>query len=371
MKKVCVVTATRSEYGLLRWFMEEIDNDDLLKLQLVVTGAHLSKEFGYTYHEIEKDGFKIDEKVDLFLSTATKEEIAKSMGICSIGFSQVFSRLKPDVVVLLGDRYELLPISSTALVMGIPIAHISGGDVTEGAIDDQIRNAVTMLSSIHFPGTKESAKRIEKMTDSKKNIFPVGEPGLDNFKRLQLLDRDQLAQALKLDTFKKWILLTYHPETKIKLEENIITIKNIIQILNELSEVQVIMTGANSDYGGSQINAYLGSLAKSNNRKFKFFISLGQLRYTSIINEIDFVIGNSSSGIVEAPFLAKPVINIGNRQKGRYMSRNIVNCSHEISSIQNAINKAGSMNLIADKYFGDGNTSLKIKKLLKNFLINN
>lgn len=350
--------------------MEEIDKDDLLKLQLVVTGTHLSEEFGLTYHEIEKDGFKIDEKVDLFLSTATEEEIAKSMGICSIGFSQVFSRLKPDVVVLLGDRYELLPISGTALVMGIPIAHISGGDVTEGAIDDQIRNAVTMLSSIHFPGTKESAKRIEKMTGSKKNIFSVGEPGLDNFKRLQLLDRDQLAQVLKLDTSKKWILLTYHPETKIKLEENIITIKNIIQILNELSGVQVIMTGANSDYGGSQINTFLKSVSQKNNLKFKFFMSLGQLKYLSVMNEVDFLIGNSSSGIFEAPFLAKPVINIGDRQKGRYISKCVINSSGHLNSIVDSIERANKLSLISDTYFGEGNTSIKIKNILKDILTN-
>lgn len=371
MKKVCVITAARSEYGLLRWLMEEIRGDDVLELQLVVTGAHLSEEFGMTYHEIENDGFKIDEKVDLSLSTTTKANIVESMGICSIGFAKAFDRLKPDVVVILGDRYELLPISNAALIMGIPIAHISGGDVTEGAIDDQIRNALTMMASIHFPGTKESGERIERMIGSTKNIFCVGEPGLDNFKRLKLWTRDEIARELNLDVSKKWALLTYHPETKIGLDENLLSAKNIINALDKISGIQVIITGANSDFGGGQINTFLKSVAQKNSLKFKFFMSLGQLKYSSVLNEIDFVIGNSSSGIVEAPFLAKPVINIGDRQKGRYVSEGVINSSNHMDSIINALGKIRNLSLTTDKYFGDGDASIKVKMILKSLLINN
>ena len=193
IKKVCIVTASRSEYGLLRWLIDEVNNDHQLCLQLIVTGTHLSPEFGLTYTEIEKDGYEINEKVDMQISSSDQSGIVKSMGICSIGFSDVFDRLKPDVVIVLGDRYELLPICGAALLMKIPIAHISGGDITEGAIDDQVRNAVTMMATLHFPGVENSAKRIERMRGASKGIHPVGEPGLDNFIRLTLWNRENLA----------------------------------------------------------------------------------------------------------------------------------------------------------------------------------
>lgn len=367
MKKVCVVTATRSEYGLLRWLIDELEKDELLTLQLVVTGTHLSTEFGLTYLEIEKDGYKIDEKVDILITSSSLEGIVKSMGVCSIGFAEVFNRLTPDIMVVLGDRYELLPICCAALIMGIPIAHISGGDVTEGAIDDQIRNAVTMMASLHFPGVKDSADKIEIMTGSNKNIYTVGEPGLDSFNRLKLWSRQKLAEDISLDSSKKWILMTYHPETKLGLEENLLTVKNIINGLNILEDIQVIITGANSDYGGSQINDLLKKVAIQNSVKYKFFLNLGQLRYLSVMKEIECLIGNSSSGIVEAPFLAKPVINIGGRQKGRYSSPNILNCSNDLTSISNALDQVKFMEVVSDTCFGDGNSSIKIKNVLEKY----
>ena len=189
-KNVCVITAARSEYGVLRWIIDEIQHDDKLKLQLVVTGSHLSSDFGYTYKEIELDGYDIDWKVEMLLSSSTRSGISKSMGLCSIGISDAFDMLKPDIIVVLGDRYELLPICSVALLMEIPLAHISGGDITEGAIDDQVRNAITMMSTLHFPGVISSADRIIQMLDSKKNVFVIGEPGLENFKRLSLFSRE-------------------------------------------------------------------------------------------------------------------------------------------------------------------------------------
>ncbi|MBU1370219.1 MAG: UDP-N-acetylglucosamine 2-epimerase (hydrolyzing) [Bacteroidetes bacterium] len=368
MKKVCIVTAARSEYGLLRWLIEEVEKDQRLTLQLVVTGSHLSPEFGMTYLEIEKDGYKIDEKIDLSLTTSTKEEIVKAMGICSIGFSETFSKLNPDIVVVLGDRYELLPICGAALLMDIPIAHISGGDVTVGAIDDQIRNAVTMMATLHFPGVKSSADRIERMTGSDNNIYTVGEPGLDSFNRLELWSRQKLAEDLVLDSSKKWVLMTYHPETRLSLDENLFTINNIIDGFNMAEDIQVIVTGANSDYGGTQINNFLKKMVLINSSKYKFFINLGQIRYLSVMKQIEYLIGNSSSGIVEAPFLSKPVINIGVRQKGRYTSPNIINCSNDLSSISNAIDQIQRMEVISDTYYGDGNSSLRIKNVLVEYL---
>lgn len=371
MKKVCIVTASRSEYGPLKWLMDEVANDSLLKLQLVVTGAHLSPEFGLTYQEIEKDGFRIDEKVDLAFSSSSLEGIVDAMGNCSIGFAKTFSRLKPDIIVVLGDRYELLPICGAALIMGIPIAHISGGDITEGAIDDQIRNAVTMMASFHFPGTKESAKRIKRMIGSSKNIYCVGEPGLDNFKRLKLWNRSELAESLFLDSSKKWALMTYLPETKIGLDENLYAIKNLIDALDKNDDIQVIITGANADFGGMQINEFLINAAAVNSSKFKYYISLGQLRYTSLMKEVDFVIGNSSSGIIEAPFFGKPVINIGDRQKGRYSSQNVFNCSNDVISITHAIEKIRHIKVISDNYYGDGNSSIRIKNALIKIMADN
>ena len=218
MKKICFVTAARSEYGLLKWLMHDIDADSAFQLQLIVTGGHLLKEQGHTIDAIIADGFKIDAVVDANLDTSSTEKIASSMGRMAEKFAPVFSELKPDLLFVLGDRYELLPICNTAFVMRIPIAHLSGGDVTEGAIDDGVRNTVTMLADYHFPGPIDSAKNIERMRGNSKNIWAVGEPGLDAFNRIELMSRNQLADNLGLDVNKKWCLMTYHSETRESLE---------------------------------------------------------------------------------------------------------------------------------------------------------
>ncbi len=370
MKKVCIVTASRSEYGPLRWIIDEFKNDDQLLLQLVVTGTHLSPDFGLTYTEIEKDGYKIDEKVETIISSTSEVGVAKTMGLCSLGFADVFNRLRPDIVVVLGDRYELLPICSTALIMNIPIAHISGGDITEGAIDDQVRNAVTMMSTLHFPSVEDSFRRIERMRGCCSCIYTVGEPGLDNFKRLKLWDRLELAKNISLKISKKWVLLTYHPETKLSLDENVKRFNRILNALDSFSDIEVVITGSNSDYGGLQLNEISKKIA-AENLKFKYFDSLGQLRYLSFMNEVDFVIGNSSSGIIEAPFLAKNVINIGNRQKGRYISELVIEDEgNTVESILYAISKVLNKIPIRDLYYGDGETSKKIKDKIKTFILN-
>ncbi len=371
MKKICVITSARSEYGLLRWLMEEIRDDKNLKLQLIVAGSHLSGEFGFTYKEIEKDGFKIDEKIEFLISSDTKIGIAKSMGVCGISITDAFERLNPDIIVVLGDRYELLPICSTALVMNVPIAHISGGDVTEGAIDDQVRNAITQMATIHFPGTKKSAKRIIGMGVNSKMVFAVGEPGLDNFNRLPKLKKNQIAKELGLNINKKWVLLTYHPETKISLKDNLEVVGNIVLALLNMVEIQIIITKANADYGSIQINKFLLNISERHNN---FFLvdSLGQKNYINIMRYCWFMIGNSSSGIVEAPSLRLKVVNIGNRQKGRLISKNVVNAKGDYNSIIRALKKI--MTLDFDKriknienIYGEGNTSVKIKNILRIF----
>lgn len=372
MKKICVVTAARSEYGLLKWLLYDIDKSEEFELQLVVTGGHLSYEQGHTVDQITSDGFNIMEVVDVQLDITNTVTIAEAMGKMAIGFANVFEKIKPDYLIVLGDRYELLPICSTAVVMRIPIIHIGGGDITEGAIDDGIRNAVTMLSEYHFPGTRASAENIARMRGNSQNIFVVGEPGLDSFYREKLLSRQELAQNLGLDINRKWALMTYHSETKKDIEYNLLAVNNCIDNLIKIDNIQVIVTYANADVGGKEINEFIEGQAKLYPIQLKVVPSLGHLRYLSYMKNVFLVIGNSSSGILEAPFLNIPVINVGDRQKGRYQCENIIQCTPEYDDINRAINliitkqrkKAKDMN-----YWGDGKTSETIVKILREKII--
>lgn len=372
-RRVCVVTATRSEYGLLRWLIEHIQEDDELILQLLVTGSHLSPEHGFTCRQIEEDGYVIDERIEMLLSGYTDTGIVKSMGICSIGIADAFKRLSPDIIIVLGDRYELLPVCSAALVMNIPVGHISGGDITEGAIDDKVRNAVTMMASLHFPGVRESAERICRMIGTDKNVWESGEPGLENFIKLSLLDRKRLGDELQVEFEKKWVLLSFHPETRRTVDENLQMIGNTIEVLNQMSGIRVIMTKANSDLGGGEINAYLQEIASLLPEKYKLYSSLGQLKYLSLMKEVECLIGNSSSGIVEAPFIGTPVINIGGRQSGRYMCGNIVSVPGDKQEIRcaTACFLGERVRFAPDTYYGDGQSARKIMNHIKQFLKEN
>jgi len=360
-KRICIITGSRSEYGLMRWIMNAILYNPNYILQLIVTGTHLSKKFGETYKEIIKDGFEIDAKIEMDLSKLNTLNIAKAMGQCAIGVSKKFSKLKPDILLVLGDRYELLPICGSALVMSIPIAHFSGGDKTEGAIDDQIRNAISMMSTYHFPGNKDSARKLLAMGIPKKNIFMVGEPGLENFKKLNLYTKDELAEKLELDIQKPWVLLTYHPETKISLVENLNTVKNIFRDLEKLKDINIICTYANADFGGDRINNLIDKYRRKERGRIFLFANLGQKVYLSLLKNIFFMIGNSSSGIVEAPFIGCPVINVGDRQKGRYLSKNIIQTSNSLNDIKKAVQtlvyNCETYKNRNKKYFGDGEVS--------------
>ncbi|MGI0528395.1 UDP-N-acetylglucosamine 2-epimerase [Treponema socranskii] len=373
MKKICVVTAARSEYGLLKWLMHDIDADPDFQLQLIVTGGHLLKEQGHTIDAIISDGFKIKAIVDANLDITSTETIASSMGRMAEKFAPVFSQLKPDILFVLGDRYELLPICNTAFVMRIPIAHLSGGDVTEGAIDDGVRNSVSMLADYHFPGPPDSAKNVERMRGSNKNIWAVGEPGLDAFNRMELMSRAELAENLELDVNKKWCLMTYHSETHESLEYNLSAVQSCFVSLSKYNDLQIVMTYANADFGGDKINKKLEKQAKDNPTQFKVIPSLGQLRYLSYMKQVSLVIGNSSSGIVEAPFLGIPVVNIGERQKGRYQCKNIIQCENNSCAIQNAVKTA--LKKVSDKsdcgYWGDGHAAEKILQIIRERIFNN
>lgn len=369
MKRICFVTAARSEYGLLKWIMKDVLASGKFQFQLIVTGSHLLKEQGHTIDHIIDDGFIVDEIVDEAINTSSQEMIADAMGKLAQGFAKAFARLKPDFVVVLGDRYELLPICNTAFVMRIPIIHLSGGDVTEGAIDDGIRNAVTMLADYHFPGTEDSAKNIIRMRGSSDNVWNVGEPGLDSFYREKKLTRSELAENLCLNENSRWALMTYHPETKQSVEHNLKVVKDCIAALRAESGIQTVVTYANADYGGQQINEYLEKESLLNPNRIRVIPSLGHARYLSFLHQVVFVLGNSSSGIVEAPFLNIPVINIGDRQKGRHLCSNIVQCNPETEDILNAVNRiatAPKREKTTDlNYWGDGHTSEKVLSVLE------
>ena len=374
MKKICVVTAARSEYGLLRWVMKDIESTVNLELQILVTGTHLSNEHGNTSQNIIDDGFVINEAVPMLLSSSDKKSIVTSMGLCQIGIANAFDKLNPDLIIVLGDRYELLPICSAALIMDIPIAHISGGDITEGAIDDSIRHSVTKMASIHFPGIEESANRIIQMGEERKNIHTVGEPGLDNFFRKERISKEELANQLHLDINKEWVLCTYHPETKSSLKKDESVVNAIIHLFADNKNIELIITSANADFGGTEIND-LFKIASSSNSHYHFFTSLGQDRYTSFMNYCSLVIGNSSSGVVEAGTVKKAVINIGERQKGRPQACNVVNSNGSLISLQKSINLSQTstfkeqLSEVKNPY-GDGDTSKKIVKIISNLDIN-
>ena len=368
MKKVCIVTAARSEYGALRWVIDEVYRDQDLDLQLVVTGAHLSSEQGMTVQFIEQDGYPIADRVPILLYGDDGVGIAKTMGTCSLLLADSFKRLQPDIIVVLGDRYELLPIVSTALVMRIPVAHVSGGDVTEGAIDDEVRNAVSMMSTLHFPGVEESAKSLYRMLGTEKNVFTVGEPGLDSFLRLNLWEKKRVAEELNLDIRKKWSLVTLHPETKLSLNENVQMARNLYEAMRETQGIQYVITKANTDAGGVAINDFWAEEA-ANNINMQLYSSLGQIRYLSFMRYTDFVLGNSSSGIIEAPFMGTPVVNIGNRQKGRHICKNVFCCNNNKDEISKAIAKAQSVTRTKDTYWGDGHSSKRIVSEIKKHLV--
>ncbi len=366
MKKICFVTAARSEYGLLKWLMKEVEESKEFEIQIVATGAHLLEEQGHTIDIITDDGFHIDEIVDAQLNTSSEESIADSMGRMAQLFSHAFARLSPDYLVVLGDRYELLPIVNTAFIMCIPIIHLSGGDITEGAIDDGIRNAVTMLADYHFPGTKDSANNIARMRGSDKRVWAVGEPGLDSFYREPLMSRKELADNLKLSEDSKWVLFTFHAETKESLDYNLNAVKSSIFLLSEINEIQIVATYSNADFGGKQINEFLEEAAEHNTKKIRVVPSLGNRRYLSYMKQVSFVIGNSSSGIVEAPTLGVPVINIGDRQKGRHQCKNIIQSCADKDAIKVAIDAAmNKTECPQDFYWGDGHTAERIIEILK------
>ena len=367
-RKICVVTGTRAEYGLLYWLMKEIENDPNLQLQLIVTGMHLSPEFGLTYKIIEKE-FKIDKKIEMILSSDTPIGISKSMGLAQISFSEAYEELKPNIVVVLGDRYEIFSAAIAAMIARIPIAHLSGGELTFGAIDDSIRHAITKMSHIHFVATEEYKKRVIQLGENAKYVFNFGEAGLDNILKLKLLTKQEFEDSISFKLNKKNILFTYHPTTLDSEDIIIKDIDTILEFLSELKDTNIIFTKANSDAGGRIINKKLEEFTSQSANSI-LFDSLGQLRYLSALQYVDAVVGNSSSGIVEAPSFKIGTINIGDRQAGRVMAESIINCSAKKESLKHAFEKLYSnqfqskLRTVENPYYC-ADASLKIKNILK------
>lgn len=367
-KKIAVFTGTRAEYGLLYWILKGISASKNAELQLLVGGMHLSSEFGYTVNQIEKDGFDITDKLEFLLSSDSPVGISKSLGLAVISAAESFARNKPDVVVILGDRFEALAIAQAAMIAAIPIAHIHGGEITQGVIDDSVRHAITKMSYLHFTSTETYRKRVIQLGEQPQNVFNVGAPGIDNINKLPLMELDELANSLQIQLSHPFLLVTYHPVTLLadKADEEL---KCLLSALDKFPEYQVIFTYPNADTYGRNLIEILKAYQQKNKERTFLLESMGQLRYLSAMKLASLVLGNSSSGIIEAPSCKVATVNIGDRQKGRLSAESIIHCKGDESSIYQAIQHAlsekiqSTLDNVINPY-GDGQSSEKIVQQL-------
>jgi GDP/UDP-N,N'-diacetylbacillosamine 2-epimerase (hydrolysing) len=371
-RKICVITGTRAEYGLLRWIMQGIKDDHALKLQIIATGTHLSPEFGLTYREIEKDGFKIDRKVEMLTSSDTPVGIAKSMGLGLIGFADALNELKPDLVVVLGDRYEIFAAASAALVARVPIAHVHGGETTAGAFDEALRHSITKMSHLHFVAAEEYRQRVIQLGEQPERVFLVGGMGVDNIKRMTLLSRTELETSLGIRLGKKNLLVTFHPVT-LEAATAADQMAELLAALADLKETHLIFTLPNADTDSRVLINMVEQFAAQHPNAHAY-TSLGQLRYLSCISQVDGVVGNSSSGLLEVPSFRKGTVNIGNRQQGRLQAASVINCEPTRQSITSAIETLynadfqESLRRVRNPY-GEGGASEKVVATIKHHSI--
>lgn len=374
MKRIGIMTGTRAEYGLLKSLMQEINKDNDLELYLIVSGMHLSPEFGMTYKEIEEDGFQINAKVEMLLSSDSPAGISKSIGLGVIGFADEFQRADLDMLILLGDRYEALSAAICALVMRIPIAHLHGGELTEGAIDEGIRHSITKMSYLHFTSTEQYRNRVIQLGENPERVFYVGAPGVENIKKINLMTKEELEKSIHFEIDENTVVVTYHPVT---LENNTVEEQflNLLKVLDRNPKIRMIFTKANADTNGRIVNELIDKYAAQNSERACAFMSLGQKRYLSALKYCRIVIGNSSSGIIEAPSFGKPIINIGDRQKGRICADSVINCGYTQQEIQQAMetalteefeNKARNCRNPYEKE----NTAANIISVIKDYLLN-
>ena len=373
MKKVCVVTGTRAEYGLLRWVIEGIRQSPFLDLQLIATGMHLSPDFGLTVNAIEADGYNVDRKIEMLLSSDTAVGVTKSMGLGMIGFADALADLKPDLMLVLGDRYEIFAAASAAMIARVPIAHLHGGETTQGAFDEPMRHSITKMSHLHFVAAEEYRHRVIQLGEQPEFVFKVGGLGIDSILRLQLLSQDELEDTLNFRFLRRNLLVTFHPVT---LESNTAAaqMKELLAALSKLSDTGLIFTMPNADTEGRAIFGQIQEFCEKHHQA-KAYTSLGQLRYLSCMRHVDGVVGNSSSGLLEAPSFKRGTVNIGDRQKGRLKAHSIIDCEPLGSSISSAIEKMFSpqfqnqLSTVKNPY-GDGGASEAIVKILESCSLN-
>ena len=368
MRKICVITGSRAEYGLLRWVMQGVKDDPELTLQIIATGMHLSPEFGLTYREIEKDGFQIDRKVEMLTSSDTPVGIGKSMGLGLIGFAEALNELSPDLIVILGDRFEIFAAVAAALVARIPVAHLHGGEATEGLIDEAIRHSITKMSHLHFVAAEEYRQRVIQLGEQPERVFLVGGLGIDSIKRLKLLDRAELEASLDFKLGQKNLLITFHPVT-LETATAVDQMEELLAALAELKNTQLIFTLPNADTDGRALMKMVEQFV-AQHPNARAYTSLGQLRYLSCIAQVDGVVGNSSSGLAEVPSFKKGTINIGDRQRGRLQAASVINCEPTRQSIEAALKRLYfddfqvSLSQVLNPY-GEGGASEKIIASIK------
>ena len=368
MRRICVVTGTRAEYGLLRWLMRDIEADPCLSLQVIATCMHLAPEFGDTYREIELDGFIIDRKVEMLLSGDSPSAIGKSIGLGVIGFADAFQSLAPDLVIVLGDRFEILAAVSAALVARIPVAHLHGGELTEGAVDDAIRHAVTKMSHVHFVATEAYRQRVIQLGESPERVICVGGLGVDAIMRQPLISREALEASLDFQFRQRNLLVTFHPAT-LDTASPAAQMAELLAALAPLDNVGLIFTLPNADAGGRELMRQVYEFVDGRSNA-KSFASLGQQRYLSCMALVDGVVGNSSSGLLEAPSFRVGTVNLGSRQRGREQASSVINCEVERGAIANAIATLFSTEYRSNLYnvhnpYGNGGASMRIVSEIK------
>jgi GDP/UDP-N,N'-diacetylbacillosamine 2-epimerase (hydrolysing) len=367
-RTVCVVTGTRAEYGLLRWVMDGIRNTRGLELQVVVTGMHLSPEFGLTFREIENDGFEIDRKVEMLLSSDSGSGVAKSIGLGVIGFADALKELSPDLLLVLGDRFEILSAVLAATTMRIPVAHLHGGETTQGAIDEPIRHSITKMSHLHFVAAPEYRRRVIQLGEAPRHVFLVGGLGVDCIRRVSLLTRGELEESLGFSFAERNLLVTFHPVT-LEVASAAEQMSELLASLEGLSDTNIVLTLPNADTDGRVLFDLIERFVAAHPNT-KAYTSLGQQRYLSCVREVDGVVGNSSSGLTEVPSFRKGTVNIGDRQRGRLRAATVIDCAPDRVSITAAINELYSPEFkakaaLATNPYGDGGASDRIVDIVR------
>lgn len=371
IRKICVITGSRAEFGLLRWLIEAINTHPALTLQVVATGMHLSPAFGSTYQEIEEAGINIDAKVEMLVNSDSKTAVTKSMGLGLISFADLYERLAPDMLVVLGDRFEIFAATSAAMIAGIPVAHLHGGETTEGAFDEAVRHSITKMSQLHFVATDEYLKRVIQLGEHPDRVFNVGGMGVDAIRRIKLLGREELEHSLGFKFGKKNLLVTYHPVTFEGTASSVAQIRELLAALEKLENTTLIFTLPNADTGGQKLGSIIKQFAEKHPLAM-VYTSLGQLRYLSCLAQVDGVVGNSSSGLIEAPTFKIGTINIGERQKGRLKATSVIDCEPKNKAITKALNTLYSTKFQANlanvtNPYGMGGACETIVKVLAEF----